>query len=93
MTRPGAGDLASRQGVDLLYRLRTERGLTYVLVSHDLAVVAHLCETIGVMQNGRLVEEIAVDSLLADKTENPYTRHLYSIALNNDLVFEEAGNS
>ncbi|WP_160008892.1 ABC transporter ATP-binding protein [Rhizobium sp. 18055] len=75
--------------LNLLDRLRTERGLTYVLVSHDLAVVAHLCDEIGVMQDGKMVETITVDNLLAGEAKHPYTQHLLAIALKNDLVFDE----
>ena len=39
--------------LNLLADLQQARGLTYILVSHNLAVVAHLCERIGVMQGGR----------------------------------------
>ena len=43
--------------IALLQRLRRERRLTYVLVSHNLAVVAQLCDRIGVMREGRIIEE------------------------------------
>jgi peptide/nickel transport system ATP-binding protein len=43
--------------LNLLARLRRERGLTYVLVSHNLAVVAHMCEGLAVMNHGLVVED------------------------------------
>ena len=49
--------------LNLLDRLRAERGLTYLLVSHDLAVVAHMCERLIVMQHGRSVEELTRERL------------------------------
>ncbi len=42
--------------LNLLARLRQVHGLTLLMVSHDLAVIAHLCERIGVMSNGSLIE-------------------------------------
>ena len=45
--------------LNLLTDLRSEHSLTYVMVSHDLAVVGHMCEEIAVMQNGKIVENHA----------------------------------
>ena len=44
--------------LNLLDRIRGERGLTYILVSHDLAVVAHMCERLLVMQNELAVKDL-----------------------------------
>jgi ABC-type dipeptide/oligopeptide/nickel transport system ATPase subunit len=60
----------------LLRRLRVERGLTWILVSHNLAVVALLCDRLGVMREGELVEELDAASLRAGRAEHPYTRRL-----------------
>ena len=62
--------------LNLLDRLRTEHGLTYVLVSHDLAVVAHMCERLLVMQHGETVEEMSRETLRARRGVQPYTRAL-----------------
>jgi ABC-type dipeptide/oligopeptide/nickel transport system ATPase subunit len=62
--------------LNLLKRLRRERGLTAILVSHNLAVVAHMCERLGVMQNGALVEELTTDQLRAATPREDYTRQL-----------------
>lgn len=62
--------------LNLLDRLRAERGLTYILVSHDLAVVAHMCERLLVMQHGQAVEELTRDGLRARAAREPYTRDL-----------------
>ena len=43
--------------LNLLTRLQAERGLTYIMVSHNLAVVAHLCGRMAVMNRGAVVEE------------------------------------
>ncbi|WP_372840340.1 ABC transporter ATP-binding protein [Phaeovulum sp.] len=62
--------------LNLLDRLRAERGLTYVLVSHDLAVVAHMCERLMVMQHGQTVEELTRAELQAHHAAEEYTRAL-----------------
>ena len=62
--------------LNLLARLRAERGLTSILVSHDLAVVAHLCKRIAIMRGGRLLEILDVGSLRAGDAGQAYTREL-----------------
>jgi len=62
--------------LNLLEQLRAARQLTFVMVSHDLAVVTHLCDRLMVMQNGRPVEELASADLAAGKVTQDYTRGL-----------------
>lgn len=62
--------------LNLLDDLRRQRGLTTVLVSHDLAVVAHLCDRLLVMRNGEAVEETTACALRAGEAGTPYTRAL-----------------
>jgi peptide/nickel transport system ATP-binding protein len=62
--------------LNLLMQLRRERGLTYLLVSHDLAVVAHLCDRLAVMRHGAIVEYLTSDALRSGNVEHPYTRQL-----------------
>jgi peptide/nickel transport system ATP-binding protein len=62
--------------LNLLARLRKSYSLTSILVSHDLAVVAHLCDRIAIMQLGRMVEVISADDLRSGKVEADYTRKL-----------------
>jgi len=62
--------------LNLLDRLRAERGLTYVLVSHDLAVVSHMCDRLVVMQSGEVVEELTREALQAHATKKDYTSNL-----------------
>lgn len=62
--------------LNLLDRIRSERGLTYVMVSHDLAVVAHMCDRLMVMQHGRQVEELTRAQLRARAATTDYTRQL-----------------
>ena len=51
--------------LNLLVRLRKERGFTYILVSHDLAIISHMCERLIVMNVGRVVEAMPVDGACA----------------------------
>ncbi|AWW35595.1 MULTISPECIES: ABC transporter ATP-binding protein [Streptomyces] len=69
-------DLTTRvKVVDLLAELKQERDLTLVMVSHDLSVVASLCERTAVLERGRLVEQGATEQVLG-APEHPYTRRL-----------------
>ncbi len=67
--------------LNLLADLQQARGLTYLLVSHNLAVVAHLCRTLGVMQGGELVETLSADDLRAGRVRHPHTRALRTLTL------------
>lgn len=62
--------------LNLLTDLREEHNLTYLMVSHDLAVVGHMCEASAVMQHGEIVELLRTDDLRKGHAEHPYTRHL-----------------
>jgi peptide/nickel transport system ATP-binding protein len=62
--------------LNLLKRLQREHGLTMLMVSHDLAVVAHMCDRLAVMSNGGIVETLAVEGLRAGVAAHPYTRQL-----------------
>ena len=70
--------------LNLLMRLRREHGLTYVLVSHNLAVVAHMCEALAVMQNGQIVETLEARQLREQTPAMPYTRQLLTASLGYD---------
>jgi peptide/nickel transport system ATP-binding protein len=63
------------QVLNLLMELRSDLGLTLVLVSHDLAVVGRMCERIIVMSGGVVVEEGSAVDILT----NP--RHEYTVGL------------
>jgi len=66
--------------LQLLRRLRDDRGLGMILVTHNLGVVADLCDTVSVMQAGRIVESGDVRALFA-APQDPYTRQLLSSTL------------
>ena len=63
--------------LNLLSRLRIERGLTFLMVSHDLAVIDHMCDRILVMQNGRAVEELSREALASATMQTDYARALF----------------
>jgi len=67
--------------LNLLQDLQQAHGLTYVLVSHNLAVVAHLCPRVGVMQGGELVELLSADDLRAGRTLHPHTAALRELSI------------
>jgi len=63
------------QILNLMVELRQSFGLSYMFISHDLAVVEHLSDTVAVMYLGRIVESAAIEDLFA-KPSHPYTRAL-----------------
>ena len=63
------------QALNLMSDLEREAGVTFLLISHDLAVVAHICATTAVMYRGRIVEIGSTAELFANPA-HPYTREL-----------------
>ncbi|MGI9421615.1 MAG: ABC transporter ATP-binding protein [Hyphomicrobiaceae bacterium] len=68
------------QILNLLQDLRSELGLTYLLISHNLAVVEHLATRVAVMYLGRIVEQTEAETLFGSP------RHPYSEALLNSVL-------
>jgi peptide/nickel transport system ATP-binding protein len=62
--------------LNLLEQVRRDRNLTFLMVSHDLAVIAHMCERLMVMQNGEAVESLAASALGTRDVSQDYTRRL-----------------
>ncbi|NEG62837.1 ATP-binding cassette domain-containing protein [Pantoea agglomerans] len=62
--------------LNLLSDLQQQENLTYLMVTHDLGVVAHLCHRVAVMQQGKVLETLDVPTLVADRAAMPYTRML-----------------
>jgi peptide/nickel transport system ATP-binding protein len=65
------------QIINLLKQLQEDRGLTYLFISHDLSVVEHISDTIGVMYLGNLVETGNTEDIFANPL-HPYTKALFS---------------
>ncbi|EMS97710.1 dipeptide ABC transporter ATPase [Agrobacterium tumefaciens str. Cherry 2E-2-2] len=63
--------------LNLLADQREERDLTFVLVSHDLPVIAHMCDRVLVMQNGDFVDELTKADLEAGVTHSAYSGELF----------------
>ena len=78
------------QILNLLSDLRRELGLTYLFISHNLAVVEHLATRVAVMYLGRIVEEAPARDLFAGP-RHPYTRALLASVLPPDPTVPFAG--
>lgn len=65
------------QIINLLLRLQKERGLTYLMISHDLTMVRHISDRIAVMYLGSIVEFSDTEALY-EKPRHPYTKALFS---------------
>src|SRR5699024_11945126 len=63
--------------INLLQNLQKEMKLTYLFVSHDISVVRHMSDRIGVMYLGKIVEEGTTDDVINDPL-HPYTQSLLS---------------
>jgi peptide/nickel transport system ATP-binding protein len=73
------------QILELLQRLQADRGLTYVFISHDLAVVSAISDQVAVMRRGHIVEQGPADDVFSSPRE-PYTVALLEAIAGHDLA-------
>ena len=62
--------------LNLLEQIRRDYSLTFIMVSHDLAVVNHMCDRLAVMRNGQIVEELNSEDLETGNVVEDYTKNL-----------------
>ncbi|TBN12368.1 ABC transporter ATP-binding protein [Agrobacterium cavarae] len=62
--------------LNLLEQARKDRNLTFVMVSHDLGVISHMCDRLAVMKSGKIVESMDVHQLETREFSADYTRQL-----------------
>jgi peptide/nickel transport system ATP-binding protein len=62
--------------LNLLEQIRRERKLTFVMVSHDLGVITHMCKRLAVMRSGAVVERLTAAELSAGTIHEDYTKNL-----------------
>jgi ABC-type oligopeptide transport system ATPase subunit len=74
------------QILNLLADLQDEMGLSYLFISHDMAVIHHICDRIAVMYNGKIVEEGTRDEIIG-APRHPYTQALLSAVPEADPRF------
>ncbi|CUX63997.1 MULTISPECIES: ABC transporter ATP-binding protein [Agrobacterium] len=65
------------QVLDLLMRLQDELGLAYIFISHDIGVIRYMCDRVGVMYRGKLVE-VGEAEKVCNAPDHPYTQALLS---------------
>ncbi len=75
------------QILNLLADLQDEMGLSYLFISHDMAVIHHICDRIAVMYNGKIVEEGSRDEIIG-APRHPYTQALLSAVPEADPRFK-----
>jgi peptide/nickel transport system ATP-binding protein len=75
-------DVSVRAGIlNSMLKLRAEMGLTYLFITHDLTVARYMCDRIGVMYNGRIVESGPTDEII-QHSAHPYTQALIQVVAN-----------
>ncbi|MEV7631843.1 dipeptide/oligopeptide/nickel ABC transporter permease/ATP-binding protein [Microbacterium sp. NPDC089318] len=74
--------------LDILRKLSEERGLAMILVTHNLGVVADLCDTVSVMKDGRIVEKADVEDLFEAPTQE-YTKRLLASSRSVELMEDD----
>ena len=80
-------DLTTQHGLlEQLSEFRRDEGLTYLLVTHDLAIAPILCDRIAIMQAGRIVDEMTCASLADREPTHPYAARLFRLARETELA-------
>ncbi|HAY44283.1 MAG TPA: ABC transporter ATP-binding protein, partial [Micrococcaceae bacterium] len=77
--------LVQAQVLELLDELQRELGLTYLFITHDLAVVRQIADNVCVMEHGKLVEQGTVDEIF-ENAKSDYTRNLLSAIPGASLI-------
>lgn len=72
--------------LNLLSDLQQQEKLTYLMVTHDLGVVAHLCQRVAVMQHGKVLETLDVDAMVAGQAAMPYTQMLVEASRHPEVM-------
>ncbi|WP_455481679.1 ABC transporter ATP-binding protein [Bartonella sp. B35(2025)] len=75
--------------LNLLRSLRKEKQLTYLMVSHDLSVIAHICERVGIMHRGVILEELSNNDLRNLRAKNDYTKRFFETSIEPIAYREE----
>lgn len=83
-------DVSIRTSIlNLMMRLRDELNISYLYITHDLATAKHICDRIGIMYLGKLVEEADVEELV-DEPLHPYTQALIAAVPDPDPSVEKS---
>lgn len=83
-------DVSIRTSIlNLMMRLRDELDISYLYITHDLATARHICDRIGIMYLGRIVEEAKVDELV-EEARHPYTQALIAAVPDPDPSVEKS---
>lgn len=78
--------------LNLFRELHQSQGLTYILVSHDLSVISHLCNRLAVMNNGKLLEQLDIKNLTGNTPKHAYTQELFNASVGyTERLSESAG--
>ena len=83
-------DVSIRTSIlNLMMRLRDDLDISYLYITHDLATARHICDRIGIMYLGKIVEETNVDDLV-DEARHPYTKALIAAVPDPDPSVEKS---